>query len=121
MAINNVINFVSCFRFHNDRMVNHDPSLRVSIDFPTAHSVLSIASVAPSDSGNYTCAPQNLLPASADVHILDEDSNSAAAIHTDDGETAAAANGSGRENSAAAAVMVVIVAAAFFLIRPSSC
>jgi hypothetical protein len=85
-------------------MVNHDPSLSVSID--ATHSVLTLSHVVTSyDSGNYTCAPHNLIPDSIVVHILDEDSNSAAAIHTGD-ETSSE---SSRDKPAAGIIFLLVI------------
>ena len=72
------------FRYHNSRMINHelDRGQQVHTKFAD-HSTFHLPTVTRKDSGNYTCAPHNLRPASVFIHIIDEDSNSAAAaIHT---------------------------------------
>ena len=65
-------------------MINHelDRGQQVHTQF-TNYSTFHLPKVTRKDSGNYTCAPHNLRPASVFIHIIDEDSNSAAAaIHT---------------------------------------
>ena len=75
--------FAYC-RYHNNRMINHelDRGQQVQTQFAN-YSTFHLPKVTRKDSGNYTCAPHNLRPASVFIHIIDEDSNSAAAaIHT---------------------------------------
>ena len=48
--------------------------------FNVISRLYSLKSVKPSDSGNYTCSPANLKPASVYIHVMDEDLNQAA-IH----------------------------------------
>ena len=65
-------------------MINHelDRGQQVQTKFSN-YSTFHLPKVTRKDSGNYTCAPHNLRPASVFIHIIDEDSNSAAAaIHT---------------------------------------
>ena len=65
-------------------MINHelDRGQQVETEF-SDHSTFHLPKVTRKDSGNYTCAPHNLRPAYVFIHIIDEDSNSAAAaIHT---------------------------------------
>ena len=65
-------------------MINHelDRGQQVKTQFAN-FSTFHLPKVTRKDSGNYTCAPHNLRPASVFIHIIDEDSNSAAAaIHT---------------------------------------
>ena len=65
-------------------MINHevDRGQQLQTNF-SYYSTFHLPKVIKTDSGNYTCAPQNLRPASVFIHIIDEDSNSAAAaIHT---------------------------------------
>ena len=65
-------------------MINHelDRGQQVKTQFSN-FSTFHLPKVTRKDSGNYTCAPHNLRPASVFIHIIDEDSNSAAAaIHT---------------------------------------
>lgn len=67
-------------------MINHDLDRGQSLTIFETHTVLSLPEVKAGDSGNFTCAPANLRPASVLVHILDENgAKEAAAIHTDDG------------------------------------
>ena len=66
-------------------MINHDHDRDQQVEIHPTHSTLTLPHVDSRDSGNYTCSPHNLSPSSVVVHILDEDSNSAAAIHTEDG------------------------------------
>ena len=78
-------------------MINHeiDRGQQVQTQFSN-HSTFHLPKVMRTDSGNYTCAPHNLRPASVFIHIIDEDSNSAAAaIHT------AGENGENGESGAA--------------------
>ena len=71
-------------------MVNHDVNFHVT--FRADYSTLAVLAAGRADSGNYTCAPHNLAPASVIVHVLAEGSNSAAAIHeAGDNQSAAAA------------------------------
>ncbi len=68
-------------RYHNSQMINHLPGLSVSTS-PT-RSTLSLPSVTPLASGNYTCSPHLATAASAVVHVIDENddnSNNAAAV-----------------------------------------
>ena len=71
-------------------MINHDHDRDQAVEIHSTHSTLTLPHVDSRDSGNYTCSPHNLSPSSVVVHILDEDSNSAAAIHTEDGEISGA-------------------------------
>ncbi|XP_048523222.1 protein amalgam [Dendroctonus ponderosae] len=56
------------FWYHDHRMINHDPGVRVTIDRST--SILRIEDVDPSFSGNYTCYPANAIPSYVNVHVL---------------------------------------------------
>ncbi|KAH1007522.1 hypothetical protein HUJ04_004744 [Dendroctonus ponderosae] len=56
------------FWYHDHRMINHDPRVRVTIDRST--SILRIEDVDPSFSGNYTCYPANAIPSYVNVHVL---------------------------------------------------
>ena len=82
---NFLLSFFFVSRYHNNRMINHDRDRDQAVELHPTHSTLTLPHVDSRDSGNYTCSPHNLSPSSVVVHILDEDSNSAAAIHTDDG------------------------------------
>ena len=69
-------------RYHNSKMINHDLGRGLSIfsmQQSGPGSVLVLPRVGPGDSGNYTCSPQHLRPASAVVHILDDDASNSAA------------------------------------------
>ena len=73
---------------------DHDRGQKVEVN-SVSHSTLYLPNVRKSDSGNYTCEPHNLRPAFVYIHIIDEDSNSAAAaIHTDDGAESVASSSS---------------------------
>ena len=65
-------------------MINHELDRGQQVQTKLAnYSTFHLPIVTRKDSGNYTCAPHNLRPASVFIHIIDEDSNSAAAaIHT---------------------------------------
>ena len=99
-------------------MINHelDRGQQVETEF-SDHSTFHLPKVTRKDSGNYTCAPHNLRPAYVFIHIIDEDSNSAAAaIHTagDDESGTIVAN----EGSTIASVcnIEVIMAIAFLIL-----
>ena len=85
------------FRYHNNRMINHELDRGQQVQTKLAnYSTFHLPTVTRKDSGNYTCAPHNLRPASVFIHIIDEDSNSAAAaIHTggDEDNSVIVANG----------------------------
>ena len=78
-------------------MINHELDRGQQVQTKLANlSTFHLPVVTRKDSGNYTCAPHNLRPASVFIHIIDEDSNSAAAaIHTagDDDNPVIVANG----------------------------
>ena len=64
------------FWYKDDKMVNHEFDVRIS---PT-HSTLRLRSVQGSKMpANFTCSPENALPASVTVHVLSDEYNSAAA------------------------------------------
>ena len=101
-------------------MINHDRNRgqRVSEPFPFS-SVLSLPKVEKSDSGNYTCSPESAEPDSVLIHVLDEGSNSVAAIQEDDGGEASAASAVASSSSSQSvvpaqrifpAIVVVVVA-----------
>ena len=60
------------FWYHNARMINFDSERGISVTTTPGrrtHSQLSIKKAEVSDSGNYTCAPSNSLPASIQVFV----------------------------------------------------
>ena len=65
-------------------MINHELDRGQQVQTKLAnYSTFHLPTVTKKDSGNYTCAPHNLRPASVFIQIIDEDSDSAAAaIHT---------------------------------------
>ena len=65
-------------------MINHELDRGQQVQTKLAnYSTFHLPTVTRKDSGNYTCAPHNLRPASVFIQIIDEDSDSAAAaIHT---------------------------------------
>ncbi len=99
-------------RYHNDRMVNHDleRGQRVDVSPLGSHATLTLPGArAKEDSGNFTCSPQNVRPASVVVHVLDDDDDpkhgTAAAVHTDD----AGAIGGGTQRHVSLALVAVAV------------
>ena len=94
-------------------MVNHDTNFDVT--FGAGHSSLVVLAAGQADTGNYTCAPHNLAPDSVLVHVLDEGSNSAAAIHDpgDDQSAAAAAAAAPPASSCGTAVTVIVASRSF--------
>jgi len=60
------------FWYHNARMINFDSERGIAVTTTPGrrtHSQLSIQKAEVSDSGNYTCAPSNSLPASIQVFV----------------------------------------------------
>lgn len=60
------------FWYHNARMINFDSERGISVTTTPGrrtHSQLSIQKAEVADSGNYTCAPSNSLPASIQVFV----------------------------------------------------
>ena len=60
------------FWYHNARMINFDSERGISVTTTPGrrtHSQLSIKKAEVVDSGNYTCAPSNSLPASIQVFV----------------------------------------------------
>ena len=100
-------------RYHNNRMVNHD--INFDVTFGAGHSTLAVLAAGHADTGNYSCAPHNLVPDSVIVHVLEEGSNSAAAIHDagDDLSAAAAAAAAAPPASSRAVATVVVVNRSF--------
>jgi len=70
------------FWYHNDRMINYDSDRGVTVTKDTSGSTLSLTLAQTDDSGNYTCSPYNIRPASVLVHVLSE-GNSAAAVQNE--------------------------------------
>ena len=64
-------------RYHGDRMINYDTGVKVSSEDGLG-STLTLSSASTSDSGNYTCVPYNIRPASVLVHVLSEGKSAAA-------------------------------------------
>merc|ERR1719411_196955 len=99
-------------------MINHELDRGQQVQTKLAnYSTFHLPTVTRKDSGNYTCAPHNLRPASVFIQIIDEDSDSAAAaIHTagDDESGAIVAN----EGSTIASVysIEIIIAIAFLIL-----
>ena len=91
-------------------MVNHDTNFDVT--FGAGHSSLVVLAAGQADTGNYTCAPHNLAPDSVLVHVLDEGSNSAAAIH-DPGDDQSAAAAAPPASSCGTAVTVIVASRSF--------
>ena len=60
------------FWYHNARMINFDSERGIAVTTTPGrrtHSQLSIQKAEVADSGNYTCAPSNSLPASIQVFV----------------------------------------------------
>ena len=67
-------------RYHNERMINYDKHRLVTVTKDRTGSTLSIQNASSiTDSGNYTCFPDKVRPASVTVHVLSQ-GNSAAAV-----------------------------------------
>ena len=77
----NIFEF-SFFRYQNDRMINYDSDRGVSVTKDSSGSTLSLTVARTEDSGNYTCTPYNIRPASVLVHVLSR-GNSAAAVQNE--------------------------------------
>ena len=63
-------------------MINYDSERGVSVTKDSSGSTLSLKIARTEDSGNYTCSPYNIRPASVLVHVLSE-GNSAAAVQNE--------------------------------------
>nr|XP_015837660.1 PREDICTED: titin isoform X3 [Tribolium castaneum] len=72
---------VYVFWYHDQRMINHDVGVSVTID--RTSSVLQLQDADTTHSGNYTCDPANAIPAYINVHVLNatEEENPAAMLH----------------------------------------
>jgi len=60
------------FWYHNDRMINFDTDRGISVHEDEAGSTLTMTDVSVADSGNYSCQPRDMRPASVAVTILSE-------------------------------------------------
>ncbi|XP_065213331.1 limbic system-associated membrane protein-like [Planococcus citri] len=69
------------FWYHENMMINFDQYRGISTFKNKSTSSLTIATINHSHSGNYSCVPSNMKPASISVHILDDEKP--AAMHTD--------------------------------------
>ncbi|XP_026481535.1 lachesin-like [Ctenocephalides felis] len=60
------------FWYHNNRMINYDGDrgVNVTTELALKHSALVVTTATPRHTGNYSCVPNNALPASTYVHIL---------------------------------------------------
>lgn len=61
-----------CYRYHNSRMINYDVErgINVTTDPALRLSDLLIPAASVTHAGNYTCVPNNAVPASIYVHIF---------------------------------------------------
>ena len=64
-------------------MINYDTERGIKVTKDSSGSTLTLNSAHSEDSGNYTCSPYNIRPASVLVHVLSE-GNSAAAVQNED-------------------------------------
>lgn len=58
------------FWYHSDRMINFDTDRGLVVHINSTESDLIMPYTNTSDSGNYTCHPQNIDPATIHVHVL---------------------------------------------------
>jgi len=58
------------FWYHSDRMINFDTDRGLVVHINSTESDLIMPYTNTSDSGNYTCQPQNISPATIHVHVL---------------------------------------------------
>ena len=71
-------------RYHNERMINYDKHRLVMVTKDRTGSTLTIQNASSeTDSGNYTCSPDKVRPASVTVHVLRR-GNSAAAVQNNE-------------------------------------
>ena len=61
------------FWYHDGRMINYEDRLGVSVVGDATSSTLVVGKAHSSNSGNYSCVPSNVRPASVIVHILNGD------------------------------------------------
>ena len=72
------------YRYHNERMINYDNHRLVMVTKDRTGSTLTIQNASSeTDSGNYTCSPDKVRPASVTVHVLRR-GNSAAAVQNNE-------------------------------------
>jgi len=60
------------FWYHNDRMINFDTNRGIAVKEDESGSTITINNVSVTDSGNYSCQPQDMKPDSVVVTILSE-------------------------------------------------
>ncbi|XP_071536172.1 uncharacterized protein [Panulirus ornatus] len=65
------------FWYHNRTMINFDTNRQVSVRKTKDGSILTLAAVGRTDSGNYTCLPANARHASITLHIIAGDAPAA--------------------------------------------
>ena len=79
-----MIKMCNIFRYHNERMINYDKHRLVVVTKDRTGSTLTIQNASSeTDSGNYTCSPDKVRPASVTVHVLRQ-GNSAAAVQNNE-------------------------------------
>jgi len=61
---------VFVFWYHSDRMINFDTDRGLIVHINSTESDLIMPYTNTSDSGNYTCQPENISPATIHVHVL---------------------------------------------------
>uniref|UniRef100_A0A1B0GJ22 Ig-like domain-containing protein n=1 Tax=Lutzomyia longipalpis TaxID=7200 RepID=A0A1B0GJ22_LUTLO len=82
--VNNTVKFEFLFWYHNERMINYDKNngINISMGVESNYSDLIIYHAQMDHSGNYTCAPSNMRPASVLVVVLQtSEGDSPAAIY----------------------------------------
>lgn len=83
------------FWYHNERMINYDKHRLVMVTKDRTGSTLTIQNASSeTDSGNYTCSPDKVKPASVTVHVLRR-GNSAAAVQNNERSSSSIRMGSG--------------------------
>ncbi|XP_050519925.1 myotilin-like isoform X2 [Daktulosphaira vitifoliae] len=65
------------FWYHSDRMINFDTDRGLIVHINSTESDLIMPYTNTSDSGNYTCQPQNIQPATIHVHVLQSEAPAA--------------------------------------------
>ncbi|GAB0096148.1 Ig-like domain-containing protein [Sergentomyia squamirostris] len=70
--VNNTVKFEFLFWYHNERMINYDKNngINITMGVESNYSDLIIHHAQTDHSGNYTCAPSNMRPASVIVVVL---------------------------------------------------
>ncbi|XP_055704161.1 uncharacterized protein LOC129802407 [Phlebotomus papatasi] len=82
--VNNTVKFEFLFWYHNERMINYDKNngINITMGVESNYSDLIIHHAQTDHSGNYTCAPSNMRPASVVVVVLQtSEGDSPAAIY----------------------------------------